>query len=226
MTEERFEPREDPRPDDDHWPVAPWPPEPNVRLVGTWVELTPTTQHDAHGLRTALDHDHVWQHLAGGPLPDDSTARHWIAGVHDRGWFPWTVRLLRDIGDRRAGAVVGWSSYLEIAPNDARLEIGNTAYDPGVWGTAVNPECKLLLLTHAFEHLNMGRVQLKTDIRNTRSQQAIHRLGATYEGVLRRYQRRSDGTVRDTVLFSITAEEWPVVRQRLSDRLSADAGTG
>ena len=221
MSEERFEPREDPRPDDVHWPVAQWPPDPNVHLRGTWVELTPTTLHDAHGLRAALDHDHVWQHLVGGPLPDDATARHWIGEIQDRGWFPWTVRLRRDVGGRHAGSVVGWSSYLEIAPKDARLEIGNTAYDPGVWGTVVNPECKLLLLAYAFETLGMGRVQLKTDIRNARSQQAIHRLGATYEGVLRRYQRRGDGTVRDTVMFSVVAEEWPEVRRGLADRVSA-----
>lgn len=221
MSQERFEPRADPRPDDVHWPVATWPPAPNVVLRGTWVELTPTTTHDAHGLRVAIDHDHVWQHQAGGPLPDDATARHWITETLDRGWFPWTVRLLHDVGDRHAGSVVGWTSYLDIVPNDARLEIGYTSYDPAVWGTVVNPECKLLLLGHAFEVLGMGRVQLKTDVRNTRSQQAIARLGATYEGTLRRYQRRRDGTVRDTVMFSVVAEDWPGVRARLTDRVSA-----
>ncbi|MBI1378866.1 MAG: GNAT family N-acetyltransferase [Frankiales bacterium] len=201
--------------------MAQWPPPPGTVLRGTWVELTPATQHDAHGLRTALDHDPVWQHLAGGPLPDDQAARGWIRTVLDRGWFPWTVRLRADVGQRRAGSVVGWTSYLEISPNDARLEIGNTAYDPGVWGGVVNPECKLLLLSYAFDELAMGRVQLKTDIRNVRSQRAIARLGATYEGVLRRYQRRGDGTVRDTVMFSIVAEEWAQVRATLSDRVSA-----
>ena len=178
MSEERFEPRVDPRPHDSHWPVALWPPD------GVVLDVT-------------------------------------VTSVLERGWFPWTVRLLRDAGERHAGHLVGWTSYLEIAPNDARLEIGNTAYDPGVWGSVVNPECKLLLLTYAFDELHMGRVQLKTDIRNHRSQQAIARLGATYEGVLRRYQRRADGSVRDTVMFSITAEEWPGVRQRLVDRVSA-----
>jgi RimJ/RimL family protein N-acetyltransferase len=89
-----------------------------------------------------------------------------------------------------------------------------------VWGTAVNPETKLLLLEHAFEVLGAGRVQLKTDVRNVRSQQAIARLGARYEGTLRRYQRRSDGTVRDTVLFSVLAEEWPAVRDGLRERLA------
>ena len=221
MSDERFEPREDPRPDDAHWPAALWPPAPNVSLRGTWVELSPTTQHDAHELRVAIDHDHVWQHQAGGPLPDDATARHWITDVLDRGWFPWTVRLLGNVASRHAGTVVGWTSYLDIAPHDARLEIGYTSYDPAVWGTVVNPECKLLLLTFAFETLGMGRVQLKTDVRNRRSQRAIAGLGATYEGTLRRYQRRRDGTVRDTVMFSVVAEDWPVVRAGLVDRVSA-----
>jgi len=221
VSDERFEPRVDPRPNDEHWPVVQWPPHPGVHLRGTHVELTPTTQHDAHGLRLAIDHDHVWQHQAGGPLPDDATARHWITDVLDRGWFPWTVRLVRDVGERHAGTVVGWSSFLDIVPNDARLEIGNTSYDPAVWGTVVNPETKLLLLSFAFDTLGMGRVQLKTDVRNHRSQQAIHRLGATYEGVLRRYNRRRDGSVRDTAMFSVIAEDWPRVRDGLADRVSA-----
>jgi RimJ/RimL family protein N-acetyltransferase len=114
---------------------------------------------------------------------------------------------------------VGTSSYLDVSVHDARLEVGSTAYTPAVWGSAVNPEAKLLMLEHAFEVLNVGRVQLKTDVRNTRSQQAIARLGATYEGTLRRYQRRTDGSVRDTVMFSVAAEEWPDVRAGLQRRL-------
>jgi RimJ/RimL family protein N-acetyltransferase len=126
---------------------------------------------------------------------------------------------VRPVGGLPRGAVAGTSSYLEVSPHDARLEIGWTAYAPAVWGSALNPEAKLLLLGYAFETLVMGRVQLKTDIRNVRSQQAIARLGARYEGVLRRYQRRADASIRDTVLFSITAEQWPEVRARLSARL-------
>ena len=134
------------------------------------------------------------------------------------------MRLLQDQGNRAAGDVVGWSSYLEVSAKDARLEVGSTAYDPAVWGTAVNSECKLLLLGHAFDELRMGRVQIKTDIRNERSQRAIAAIGATYEGVLRRYQRRGDLTVRDTVLFSVTAEEWPAVRDHLVERIAARRG--
>ncbi len=118
--------------------------------------------------------------------------------------------------------MIGTTSYLEVSAPDARLEIGATAYKPSSWGTEVNPEAKLLLLAHAFDSLCAGRVQLKTDVRNTRSQRAIAALGARYEGTLRRYQRRGDGTVRDTALFAITAEDWPDVRARPTRRLAAD----
>jgi RimJ/RimL family protein N-acetyltransferase len=111
-----------------------------------------------------------------------------------------------------AGSVVGTSSYLDTSASDARLEIGFTAYTPVVWAGVVNPETKLLLLGYAFDVLGAG---------HARSQQAIARLGAQYEGVLRRYQRRSDDTVRDTMMFSVLAEEWPTVRAALIARLEA-----
>ena len=129
------------------------------------------------------------------------------------------IRTLRPLGEAPGGAVVGTTSYFDLSLHDARIEIGNTVYSPSVWATQVNPEAKLLLLSWAFDH-GFGRVQLKTDIRNHRSQRAIAGIGATYEGILRRYQRRDDGTVRDTVMFSVTAEEWPAVRQRLQERLA------
>jgi RimJ/RimL family protein N-acetyltransferase len=141
--------------------------------------------------------------------------------LQERGFFPWTLRLVSSVGGVDAGAVVGWSCYLDVSERDARCEIGGTSYAVPVWGTKVNPEAKLLLLTYAFEELDMGRVQLKTDVRNVRSQRAIAGIGATYEGVLRRYNRRADGTMRDSVLFSVTAEDWPRVHQHLRRRLDA-----
>ena len=119
-----------------------------------------------------------------------------------------------------AGTVIGTASFLEVDVSAARLEIGATAYAPAVWATAVNPDVKLALLAFAVEQLGAGRVQMKTDVRNARSQRAIAGLGATYEGTLRRYQRRADDTVRDTALFSITIEEWPGVRSGLEQRLA------
>lgn len=198
-----------------------WPPDPQTSLRGRIVELGPVDPaRDAAALFAALDDDVVWAHLRSRPRDPDHYAEL-LVQVIAGGRLPWLVRLVCDYAGLAAGAVVGTSSYLEPSPPDARLEIGFTAYAPAVWGSAVNPETKLLLLGHAFDDLHAGRVQLKTDVRNERSQRAIARLGARYEGTLRRYQRRVDGTVRDTVLFSVIAEEWPEVRAGLAARLAA-----
>lgn len=216
---DRFQPPADSRPEDQPWPAATWPPA-DVVLSGRFVELRPSRLTDAAELFAALDHDDVWRHVAGRPATAAEMSELITRKLVAPEWFPWTVRLIQPIGGLAAGAVIGTTSYLETSAPDARTEIGSTTYTPGVWGTVVNPEAKLLLLRYAFEELGMGRVQLKTDIRNHRSQQAIARLGARFEGVLRRYQRRADGTVRDTVLFAITAEDWPEVRERLAARLA------
>lgn len=198
----------DSRPDDVVWPQAEWPPP--HELVGDHVTLSQFVPADAPELYAALDHDACWDHVAGRPTSPEEYAAT-LAQAPQSGRWPWVVR--------RASEVVGTTSYLEVSLPDARLEIGSTVYSPSVWATEVNPECKLLLMSWAFDH-GFGRVQLKTDIRNRRSQAAIAKLGAAYEGVLRRYQRRQDGTVRDTVMFSVTAEEWPGVRERLRARLA------
>lgn len=199
---------------------ATWPPGPDAVLAGRFVEVRPTVESDAEGLFVALDDEAVWTHLTV-PRPEDADAMRRIVVASIASLHPWTVRLRAPLAGLEAGAVVGWSSYLEVSQPDARQEVGSTAYAPAVWGSVVNPEAKLLLLGHAFDALGFGRVQLKTDVRNARSQDAIARLGAEREGLLRRYQRRRDGSVRDTVLFSITDEEWPAVRERLRTRLDA-----
>ena len=198
----------DARPDDVVWPQAQWPP-PHA-LEGAHVTLTQFVPDDAPELFAALDHDACWDHVAGRPSTAEEYAAT-LAQAPQAGRWPWVVR--------KGAEVVGTTSYLDVSLPDARLEIGSTAYSPTVWATEVNPACKLLLMSWAFDH-GFGRVQLKTDIRNRRSQAAIAKLGATYEGVLRRYQRRQDGTVRDTVMYSVTAEDWPGVRERLRARLA------
>ena len=198
----------DSRPDDVVWPQAEWPP-PHA-LEGAHVTLTQFVPDDAPELFAALDHDACWDHVAGRPPTAEEYAAT-LAQAPQAGRWPWVVR--------QGGRVVGTTSYLDVSLTDARLEIGSTAYSPSVWASEVNPECKLLLMGWALAH-GFGRVQLKTDIRNRRSQAAIAKLGATYEGVLRRYQRRQDGTVRDTVMYAVTAEEWPGVRERLRARLA------
>ncbi|HEY0464347.1 MAG TPA: GNAT family protein, partial [Polyangiaceae bacterium] len=193
---------------------------PAPRLTGTIVELSACVpDRDADPLFHALDHDQVWRHLPGRP----STIQQYAATLAQRlaeGRWVWVVRLLEPHAGLPAGAVVGTTSFLELAIDDARLEIGATAYTPRVWATRVNPDAKLQLLRCAFEALHVGRVELKTDVRNSRSQRAIARLGAQYEGTLRRHKRRPDGTVRDSVLFSIIAEDWPAVNESLLARVN------
>lgn len=118
------------------------------------------------------------------------------------------------------GEPVGSTSFLEIRPQHGGLEIGRTWIGKAFQGTAVNPESKYLLLRHAFETLGAARVQFKTDLNNLHSQRAIEKLGAQREGVLRRYQVRSNGVHRDTVIYSLIAEEWPEARARLEARLA------
>lgn len=207
-----FVPVADSRPEDDVWPQMVWP-DPTTSLVHQQVVLRRSTIADAVELARALAEPDVWQYLPAPGMAAEEWAES-IAVAEQQGRFMWTVR-------DGAGAVVGTSSYLDVSPVDARLEIGWTAYAPDVWGTLINPATKLLMLGHAFEVLHVGRVQLKTDVRNVRSQWAIARLGARYEGTLRRYQRRWDGTVRDTVLFAVTAENWPRIREGLIARLGA-----
>ncbi|NDB17676.1 MAG: N-acetyltransferase [Actinobacteria bacterium] len=218
---ERFPPIIDPRPLDIPWPQVSWPVSQDSVLRGTTVELRRTRVSDAAGLAKALDDERVWEFA----IMDKPTPEKWAEQIEFRRnlatFCQWTVVLREDLRGLPAETIVGTTAYLETSAGDARTEIGFTMYDPRVWASSVNPECKLLLLDYAFEQLNMGRVQLKTDARNIRSQQAISRLGAQFEGVLRRYQRRHDGTVRDTVLFSISADEWPEVRKGLHERLAS-----
>jgi RimJ/RimL family protein N-acetyltransferase len=119
-----------------------------------------------------------------------------------------------------SGRVAGATRYLNIMPNDRGLEIGGTWYGPEFQRTVVNTECKYLLLQHAFERLGCIRVQLKTDLRNERSQKAIERIGALKEGVLRNHMILPDGHYRHSVFYSILDTEWPDVKKCLEERMS------
>jgi RimJ/RimL family protein N-acetyltransferase len=184
-------------------------------LTGHHVRLEPLAEEHREGLRFAADDERIWVHTltnaqgAGFDPWFDGTLAEGAAGTQ----IPFTVRLLAD--DR----LLGSTSYLDIELKHKRIEIGATWYHPSAWATAVNPECKLLLLAHAFEVLGVNRVALITDARNERSQAAIAKLGAVREGVLRSHKIAQGGRVRDTVVFSIIAAEWPAVREGLWKRL-------
>ena len=191
-------------------PAASWPWREDLVLTHDDVEIHPSTTGDAAELFAALDSDDVWTHVKGRP----SSAQQWVDVIDQArasGRWMWTIRL--------GGSVVGTSSFMDLSVVDARVEIGHTTYAREVWGGTVNPAAKLLLLGWAFDEAQMSRVQLKTDIRNLRSQAAIERLGARREGVLRMYQRRQDDSIRDTVMYSVLASEWPGVREGLLARL-------
>lgn len=125
-------------------------------------------------------------------------------------WIPYVVTL--------AGRCVGMTAFMAIAPDHQRVEIGGTWFRSDAQGQSANPASKHLMLTQAFM-AGAERVEFKTDARNGRSRAALKKLGAIEEGVLRRHQRRPDGTLRDSVYFSILAEEWSFVREGLDARL-------
>jgi N-acetyltransferase len=127
--------------------------------------------------------------------------------------YPFIVKLKKGEG------VIGSTSYLQVSSRHRRAEIGSTWYSPDVWGTIVNPECKYLLLKHAFEDWNAVRIQLGTHANNIHSQRAILKLGAKFEGRLRNHGIMPDGSVRDAMLYSIIASEWPAVKDKLLKRI-------
>jgi RimJ/RimL family protein N-acetyltransferase len=189
-----------------------------VTLTGRTVRLEPLTPDHLSDLFKAGGRDEeVWR-WQGGPAPGtEAELAERLRAILEGEYVPFAVIQLE------SGQAIGWTTFMDIDVANERLEIGWTWYGRAYWRSSVNTECKLLLLAHAFEDLGMGRVQLKTDHLNIRSQTAIARLGAQREGTLRRHRRRPDGTWRDTVYFSILRTEWPEVKARLVARLEAPA---
>lgn len=190
-------------------------------LVGRYVRLDPFTPDDLPALWRALGHPEVFAGgYGGGPaaLPADEAAfAEWAPRYfpHERG-ITFVVRVA---SGPHTDEVVGATSMADFDEAKESAHIGWTAYDPRVWGTQVNVEAKLLMLGVLFEH-GFGRVKLQADARNERSRAAIAKIGASFEGITRRDQRRADGTWRDAAIFSVLAEEWPEVRAGLEARLA------
>jgi RimJ/RimL family protein N-acetyltransferase len=196
-----------------------------VPLIGDFIRLDPLTVDDLPALYRAIGHPVVFSWGYGGGLAayreTEGEFVEWAKGHYrfDSG-IPYAVRL---IGGPHDGELVGTSTLADFDLAREAAHIGWTAYDPRVWGTAVNAEAKLLLLDHAFAS-GFGRIKIQTDVLNARSRAAIAGIGATFEGILRRDQPRADGTWRDTAVFSVLAEEWPKVRASLQERLAHSAG--
>jgi len=193
-----------------------------VTLTGTVLTLEPLDERHAPDLFAAMQDEEVCRYLAWPPPKalDETLA---------------LVRDARDLVARRqsivwaqvwnaTGRAIGSTRLLDVRPADRQVEIGSTFLARDFWRTPANTESKYLLLTYCFERLECVRVALKTDGRNVRSQEAIARLGAVREGVLRRHMNVR-GYQRDTVYFSILAEEWPGVKARLQARLAGGSVT-
>lgn len=137
-----------------------------------------------------------------------------------QGRTAYSVRLAADSHLGSAGTLVGTSSLAEADLHNESIHLGSTLYGPRWWGTQVNPEAKLLLMTHSFEECGYGRVRIQTDVLNTRSAAAIAKLGAQREGVSRRHMKREDGSFRDSIIFSVIIDDWPAVKAGLEDRVA------
>jgi RimJ/RimL family protein N-acetyltransferase len=189
-----------------------------VTLEGRVVRLEPLNEKHLPDLFEAAQDDEIWLYM---PIARPQT----LADVQK--WYEATIKGQRDgiflpfaIIDKATGRAIGSTRYLAIAPQDYSVEIGWTWLNPNYWRSPINTECKYLLLRHAFEELHCIRVWFKTDSRNIRSQNAITRLGAQKEGVLRKHVIvPKDGYQRHSVVFSIIDDEWPQVKAGLEAKM-------
>ena len=184
-----------------------------VTLTGEFVRLEPLAERHVDDLLVAGADERIWTWMPRGPFADRADALAWIREA--RAPRPTGPQVALATVDLASGKAVGSTRYLDIRVPDRGLEIGWTWLAPGAWRTALNTEAKLLQLTQAFEGWGAERVQLKTDARNERSMRSIERLGAEREGTLRRHMLVQGGVMRDTVMYSIIADEWPAVYERL-----------
>jgi N-acetyltransferase len=195
-------------------------------LVGEHVELVPLeTDHAKALLRAGMGVDWSWMAAA---LDTAENMEKWMAATRDaeeKGEeFAFIVKLRPGSGlppPEDGSGVIGSTRYMDIQAQHRGVEVGATWYSPRYQGTVVNPECKYLLLAHAFEDWGAIRVQIKTDVKNLRSQHAIVKLGAKFEGQLRNHRMRRDGTLRDSMIYSVTREEWPEVKAQLTKRIES-----
>jgi RimJ/RimL family protein N-acetyltransferase len=184
-----------------------------VTLEGTHVRLEPLAPCHAEDLFEVGQDETIWPYMPRPPLKSLQDAHALIDQAVEVAGSGTQIPFA--IIERAGGKAIGSTRYLDIRRNDRGLEIGWTWVGTAYQRTVVNTECKYLLLRHAFEDLGAVRVQLKTDLRNVRSQRAIERLGAVHEGVLRKHIVLWDGFIRDTVYYSIIESEWPEVKRRL-----------
>jgi RimJ/RimL family protein N-acetyltransferase len=186
----------------------------NVTLELNGVRLEPLGPQHADGLRAAAADGELWKlRITSVPEPQETDA--YIQAALDMRPSRFAFAVI----DAASHTVIGTTSFHDVNPAIGRVEIGYTWYARSRQRTSVNTSCKLMLLSHAFDTLDCAVVGFRTDNFNYTSQAAIERLGAKKDGVLRHHAQRRDGTVRDTVMYSITRGEWPEIKAHLRYRL-------
>ncbi|WP_285247060.1 GNAT family protein [Pseudarthrobacter sp. efr-133-R2A-89] len=199
-----------------------------LTLTGRRVILEPLAEEHHDGLVDAARDGELWKlWYTSVPAPDAMAAeiRRRLALQDQGSMLPFTTRLI-DAETGGPGRIIGMTTYMNIDAATPRVEIGSTWNAASVQGTGTNPDSKLLLLGHAFEAVGCPAVEFRTHWLNHQSREAIARLGAKQDGVLRSHSRTSDGNLRDTVVFSILDHEWPAVRAGLEYRLDRRGTAG
>jgi RimJ/RimL family protein N-acetyltransferase len=188
----------------------------SITLSGRRASLEPLSVAHHDDMVGAVRDGELWQlWYTSVPAPEGMHAEieRRLALQQAGTMLPFAVR------SRASGRIVGMTTYMNIDVNNRRVEIGSTWYARSAQRTPLNTECKLLLLTHAFETLACIAVEFRTSFFNHASRRAIERLGAKQDGILRSHQRHSDGSLRDTCVYSILAHEWPAVKRHLQFKL-------
>lgn len=183
-----------------------------LTLEGKYVRLVPLGNEHIDELISMSTEERIWEFLSKPGYDADVLRTELKSAMLKRmngEEYPFVII------DKLNNKIIGSTRYMDMYPEHRKLEIGWTWYDPAYWGNGYNLECKLLLLTHAFEVQKCVRVSLKTWDKNIRSRKAIQKIGAQFEGILRNERIRYDGTIRNTAVFSIIAEEWTEVKDTL-----------
>ena len=184
----------------------------DIILENNLVRIEPMRESHREALGALAADPSLWEHHTRPAFTPEAWEEYFeraITGRVTKTRYPFVIT------DKTSGELAGCTSYGNLSIHDHRVEIGWTWIAKKHWGSSLNATCKFLLLSFAFEKMNMKRVELKTDVRNLRSRKAILKLGATEEGILRSHMTTTNGKRRDTIYFSILAEEWPEIRLRM-----------
>jgi RimJ/RimL family protein N-acetyltransferase len=187
-----------------------------IKLIGQTIDLLSLEEKDFDQLIESTCDKRIWEYYPIDGSDRNKFITHYAEALVERekgNHYPFTIL------HKQTSKLIGSTSIYNIHPRDRNLEIGWTWIHPDFWGTDVNLECKLLLLTYCFDTLKCLRVQFRTNDLNHRSQRAIQKIGGKFEGILRKTKIRDDGTIRSSVYYSIIDEEWEFVRKDLKSQL-------